>query len=1058
MSTNLLLSPCTSTALAHMLSEIRKIKRAGTLTPVSILLPTAGVIHDLRSQLGDTIGVQMYQFYRLGHAVLDEAGVPIHEINDTAIRRLLRRILGELHSEGNLTTFAAVREKPGFIEVLLDWVREMKSQGIFPEHYTRFAQRSDDPRDLQLAEIYTRYQIFMQHRNYSDADGLLWVTAEALEENPNLFVSDGPMFIFGFDQFTPVQIRILKQLKKRFSDVNIYLLWDEVRSENSLALVRLQQTRNELLDHIPMEVAVLEREGDTDPNLLHLHEALFETKDQLTANKEHLELVEAPSREAEVRRALLEIKRLLIEGVSPADIAIAAPNPRSYLAIIRTVSAEYGVPIAHEQALMENPAIAALANLLQLSPDFPWQETFEALRSAYIHQSWLSEGQIALLDRLTRERPVTGGIDQWHFAVRPVEVESQNAEDEDLGPPPLVSSLPAEMLHEIGEGLSTFLEHLTPPKTATYREYTWWVQTAVIGLSPNPETPEEESIEAAPTLDMPGCCQESPFRERDLGALRLAIQALRRIAAASETVPMDRDIAWEDYRDELINLLSVMQIPADPLQTQVRFGRIDEGRARLVDYLFVLGLSEGEFPTPPPADVFYARLEREKHPLPLRRYTPADDASLWWQVIGNARQKLTLLRPYVDENGAPWQPSPYWDAVCMCFCNLDIERIPIADHPKHERAASQNELLTALAQYDVKELPESLVDAWKYSQQANDIMLQVMSYQQPREHEGILTNERIIGELSHRYGPEHVWSASRLNRYANCPYGFFAEHILKLEALVDPEEGTDAMQRGSILHSILEHLYQRLADNEVTLITPNLDTILKYLDECCSSIFPSAPQRYGFRPGALWRHEQNELHRMVRTLVTWECVENGETARYQPFILEAGFGIRQDGSPPLEISFEDTHTHFRVRGLIDRLDKDGDGNLRVLDYKSGSTKYSEPDLRKGLALQTPLYALAAERFCIVEGGRVSESHYLHIPTRMTSGSLNFEGQVRDNETVEESLRQAALNVERVRSGIFPSAPEKPITGAFTCRSLCEFAPLCRVSAQSIAKARRGGFS
>ncbi len=59
------------------------------LTPVSILLPTAGVINDLRGQLGDTMGVQMYQFYRLGNAVLDEAGILIHEINDTAIRRIL---------------------------------------------------------------------------------------------------------------------------------------------------------------------------------------------------------------------------------------------------------------------------------------------------------------------------------------------------------------------------------------------------------------------------------------------------------------------------------------------------------------------------------------------------------------------------------------------------------------------------------------------------------------------------------------------------------------------------------------------------------------------------------------------------------------------------------------------------------------------------------------------------------------------------------------------------------------------------------------------------------
>lgn len=1054
MSAHLFLSSKTNTALDHLITEVNGIKRADTLTPVAYLLPTAGVIHDLRNQLGNTIGVQLYQFYRLGHAVLDEAGIPIHEINDTAIRRLIRSICGELHAESKLTTFAPVWEKPGFTEATLNWVREMKSQGIFPEQYEEYAQGLGGQSDQQLAELYTRYQIFMQQRNYSDADGLLWVTAETLEADTNLFRSVGPMFVLGFDQFTPVQIRILQQLEKRFAELNIYLLWDRKRSENSLALARLQQTRNALFESIPLEVVILEEGGGSSPSLSHLHEAIFETKEQAPANNQHLELVEAPSRESEVRRAILEIKRLLIAGVSPVEIAILAPNPKTYLPTIRTVAAEYGVPIEHERPLMENPAIATFANLLRLSADFPWQDTFEALQSTYIRQNWLSDEQIELLNRLTRERPVVGGIDQWRFAVRPLEAEALDAEDEDLGPPPLVATLPAEILAAIGEGLSAFFAHLSPPKTATYREYTWWIQTALIGLFPETETPDDKSAEAVPTLDMLGCCRESPFPRRDLGGLSLAIRALRRLVAASETVPIEKVIPWETYRDELINLLRVIQIPPDPLQAQVRFGRLEDGRARLVDHLFVLGLSEGEFPTPPPADIFYAPLEREMHPLSLMRYTPADDASLWWQVVGNVRQKLTLLRPYVDDNGAPWQPSPYWDAVQMCFNELDVERIPIADHPRQAQAASQNELLVALAQADVKELPEIIADTWNYSQHANNVMQQTQSYQLPREYEGVLQDAQIKAELAHRYGPDHVWSASRLNKYANCPYGFYAEHVLKLEARDDPEEGINAMQRGRILHAVLEHLYKRLAGDGIPPTTPNLEVILKNLQESCDLLFPTAPQRYGFRPSALWRYEQEEFHRMLRILVTWECEQNGEAARFMPYLLEAGFGIQRDSFPPLDINVDDTRIRFR--GIIDRLDRDDNGNLRVLDYKSGSTKSTKTDLIKGLALQTALYALAAEQFWLEVGGRIAESHYWHIPIREASGSLRFQGSVRDDELAETIIHHAALSVERIRTGIFPSATEKPIMGAFSCRSNCDFAPICRVTRQSIYKAHKGG--
>jgi ATP-dependent helicase/nuclease subunit B len=1056
MAPQLFLTPTIHTALRHLIFQIGEAKKADSLSPIVILVPTAGVIHDLRRKLGDTMGVQMYQFYRLGHAVLDEAGIPIHEINDAAIRRLIRGILAELNSKNLLTTFASVWEKPGFVEVLLGWAREMKSQGVSPEQYAEYAGQSGNERDRQLADFYTSYQRFMQQHAYSDADGLLWLTAEALEKDPLLFHRLGPLFVLGFDQFTPVQIRILQQLGIRYADLNIYLLWDENRSENSLALARLRQTRKSLMQGLPFQVHLLAEQERAGPALAHLHDAIFEAQDRLVAVDQAIRLIAAPSREAEIRRTILEVKRLLLADVSPAEIAVLAPNPKVYRSLIHTVAAEYGVPIEVDLPLIDNPAIAAFARLLSLGPDFPWRDTLDILRSPYICQTWLSSEQIGLLDRLSRERPVIAGRDQWSFALQPLATGDPDTEDEDWGSLSLVAKLSPETLAALEAGLAAFFDHLTPALTALYRDYTWWIQTALIGLFPEHETPEDEIAADASTLDLLGCCSKSPFPKRDLQALGMAATALRRLLSAADTAPGEKVVPWETYRAELIDLIRVMQIPPDPFQSQVRFGRLEEGRAREVDHLFVLGLSEGEFPTPPPADVLFAPLERELHPLPLIRYTPADDASLWWQVLGNVRQRLTLMRPYIDDNGAPWQPSPYWDAVQESFSKLEIETIPIADHPSQENAASANELLVALAQSEVQQIPDPLADLWAYTVHANHVMQHRQSYQPPGEYEGILQTPVLRDELARRFDPAHVWSASRLNRYSHCPYGFFAEQILELEAQNDPEAGFDVMQRGSILHAVLEHLYQRLIDIELAVTTTNLENILECLEESSKTVFQNASHRSGFRPSALWIYEQEELRRMLRVLVTWECEQNGESASYSPYLLEAGFGFYKSGFPPLEINVDETH--FRLHGLIDRLDRDADGNLRVLDYKSGGTKYSASDLEKGLALQTALYALAAEHFWTQRGARVAESHYWHIPTREASGSIRFQGAVRDNALAESAIRQAALSIERIRDGVFPGAPGKPAAGGMLCRSNCDFAPICRVTRQSIRKARQGGFA
>ena len=84
------------------------------------------------------------------------------------------------------------------------------------------------------------------------------------------------------------------------------------------------------------------------------------------------------------RRAILEVKRLLMANSSPAEIAVLAPDPRIYRSLVRAVAAEYGVPIQYYLPLMDNPAVATLAALLNLNPDFPWWETLDILRSRYI--------------------------------------------------------------------------------------------------------------------------------------------------------------------------------------------------------------------------------------------------------------------------------------------------------------------------------------------------------------------------------------------------------------------------------------------------------------------------------------------------------------------------------------------------------------------------------------------------------------------------------------------------------------------------------------------------
>ncbi|MFO7624955.1 MAG: PD-(D/E)XK nuclease family protein, partial [Anaerolineales bacterium] len=851
MTTQLTLVPDIHTAIHDLLLQVSEEKRSNPFAPVTILLPTASVTQDLRERLGDMLGVHMLQFYRLGQTILDEAGIPIQEMHDTAIRRLIRSILQEMFSEGSLSSFAAVHDKPGFTEVLLSWVRELKSQGITPEEYAKYADQAGNERDRQLAQMYNRYQAFMHQQANSDADGLLWVAAEAMEQDANLLKSPGALFVVGFDQFTPVQLRILQQLQGRFAALELYLAWDAGRSESDRALTRLAQTRDALLRNLVCQVRQIETSDSQEPILAHLHKTLFQPGEKIAADGESMKMVAAPSREAEVRHALREVKRLLLAGIPASEVAILSPNSAIYLPLVRTDASEYGLPVEHEMPLVANPAIAALIHLLHLSPDFPWRATLDSLRSPYIRQNWLSLEQIDTLDQLSREQLVIAGRDQWLAATTPLDADRQDMDDEDIGKPALAAQTPAQDLLSLQAGLGAFFDHLTPPVSATYADYTAWIQAALVGLFPEEDSGEPEDAEPVISLNLLACCREGPVPERDLGALALLMSALRRLLSAAEITPGDKTVSWDAYRAELLEILQHMLLPAASDQLQVRFGRLEEGRAREFQHLFVMGLSEGEFSARPAIDVLYAPQERQDHPLALIRYTAADDASLWWQVLGNVRQRLTLLRPYIDGNGAPWQASPYWDAVLERFSDLPVETIKIAEHPTLEQAASLPEWLTALAYAGAQEAPNDLAGLWKYAQQAQVIMQQRQSYLPLGEFEGVIQSTDLVDEIEQRFAEEHCWSASRLNRYANCPYGFFAEVVLKLAARDEPQDGLDAMQRGSLLHAVLEHFYRNLAASHLEATLPNLDEILNYLEQSCTAVFATAPRKFGFRAGAL---------------------------------------------------------------------------------------------------------------------------------------------------------------------------------------------------------------
>ena len=102
------------------------------------------------------------------------------------------------------------------------------------------------------------------------------------------------------------------------------------------------------------------------------------------------------------------------------------------------------------------------------------------------------------------------------------------------------------------------------------------------------------------------------------------------------------------------------------------------------------------------------------------------------------------------------------------------------------------------------------------------------------------------GQLAARFGAAHVWSPSRLERYGECGYWFYTANVLELEEPADPVTGYDLAQRGAMLHTILERVYQAASD------PADSESVVAALPEVAARVFDDAPERYKFRVTARW--------------------------------------------------------------------------------------------------------------------------------------------------------------------------------------------------------------
>jgi hypothetical protein len=746
----------------------------------------------------------------------------------------------------------------------------------------------------------------------------------------------------------------------------------------------------------------------------------------------------------EVRAGLRTIVAAVREGTPLDRIAVlfADPEPYARVAYEQLTAAGLNVNGTSIMALTARVAARTLLGLLALPEGrFRRDDVFAWLAGARVHRHgrWVPA---TAWERLSRQAGVVGGRDDWDgLLARLAAEEDTKAEEAESDPDaPDWRAERARQEAERARSLRDFVLDLIDDLDRASRsprpwpEWSAWARRhldALLGREPA-------------RADWPAAEQRAAER---------VDRALDRLGCLREVEgPVTLDVFARTLELELESDLGRV----GRMGEGVFIGPVSMGVGLDLDLVVVLGLAEGVFPAAPRDDSLLPDRERAAADgeLPLRSsFIERRHRELLAALAGASRHLLCV--PRGDLRGSKERvPSRWvlqvagalgggsWYSGDLLSAGHDfawLEHVPSFDAGLRAvdfPATAQEYRLRAL----ISGAPTASVDA--VAAAGTEVVERRRSTDFTR-FDGNLAGADVPSPV------ERTVSATRLERWANCPFAYLMRDVLGVEEVENPEEELmiTPQHRGSLVHEVLERFIAGVVDDP-----PAPDEAWSASDEArlaqiAEAVFAEYEGKNLTGRPVFWRRERR---RIMSELLRVLALDNEYRREHgtRPLAAELRFGFSNSDVGVVHLALADGRS-VGFWGLADRVDVADDGSLHVVDYKTGrATGYGgldedDPDL-SGTRLQLPVYGQAARAWAGTPEARVraeywftsSKGGFKRIGYDVTPGVLSLVGET------------LAVIVESIESGVFPAYPRATSTSPWV---VC---PYCDPDALGVADLRR----
>ena len=937
-------------------SRIRARAEAGRysilLVPEQFTSSTEGRIY---RELGDALSgmVESFSFTSLAERILSaEGGAAVQTLSDAGRAVLVRRALEEL--QDHVHYYYRHRRSAAFCQMAAQTIDELKSAGLSGAQLAELAPDCgpESGKLSELALIFQGYETLLAGTGMDPADRLE-LAADRLEaalargELPD-FLREREVFIDEFDTFNAPKKRLMGAMLAALPTVTVALCDDGApmvpgdmglfSGAKQVAAQLRQLARKNGADAAVPELLRRDLRHKDAPGLAAVTELLETGTCEVPPAAPEVRLFAAASREEEARCTAAAIRRLMRQGVRCGKMAVVCRNIPDYRAAIRYEFRMADIPLYCDEPTTPEfsaPATAVRA-LLALLRGADMTENLTILAKTGLCA--LTEPQVCALENYAYTWSPNAAAWRTKFEKSPKGFGENELSDED-----------AKTLED----------------AETARQL---LVTAVDELRSKVRGGSAEQI----SRELYFCLKKLGAEEQQ-AALVEAVRTARGIPAAEEAarewnVVMQllnemahllggQGVTFAEYEDLFSLLLRSSDLGHIP-QTLDAVVLASAGKMRLdaPDYVFVLGLAEGEFPCAPSETGLLTHADRD---VLMAKQIDLPDC-FENRVV---REQVCVYKALTAPAKGLWLSWPKGQGKTLCAA---LEPIVEALHPAapelelSDLAATPADALDTLGGWPLTDTERaSLTEALRLPQTDAPrglALLQRMEEDPPRQ-----VND--LSALSGLLGQRLRISPSQLEKYYTCRYGYFLQYVLGLKPRRRAELSAD--QSGTLMHWVLQMALDPHpdADNPCAGLAPFLELDDDAMAELASLLVDKYAKRYLPEDTARFTYLLSRLKKSMTSLLCYLRDEQRQSC-FHPAACELRIGSGEDAVPGQVYHLSDGRT-VQLVGTVDRADEwveeDGTRWVRVVDYKTGTKKLNLKEVYCGLDCQMLLYLFSLTR-------------------------------------------------------------------------------------------------